>query len=286
MSLAASLAKFKSEMSESAARNASSARPAGPVPARTSTPQPGNKRPRDPPATTAPMAPAAGHKTGTSAGAEIMTHMVYAVQHLKDKFPVAITLPDILTYLSLPSDLQKHAPLIRRALVGHDRIALVPKHEAPNGKESFRYNPIHPVTNAEEMKSYLASLPTAAGIPVRELKDGWPTCVPELESLAAKHEVLLLRQKKDNAPKTVYPDSATFYVHMDDDFVDFWSKCKLPASEAELRTELEKANLTPTSQVKEIKKGNIHKKEKKKVNRRGGKTTNLHMMGILRDYKK
>jgi transcription initiation factor TFIIE subunit beta len=120
------------------------------------------------------MAPAVVGK-GSSAGAEIMTHMVYAVQHLKDKFPVAITLSDILTYLSLPADLQKHAPLIKRALVGHDRISLVDKHESPNGKESFRYNPIHPVTNAEEMKSYLARLPTAAGIPVRELKDGWPS---------------------------------------------------------------------------------------------------------------
>ncbi len=40
------------------------------------------------------MAPAVGSKTGTSAGAEIMTHMVYAVQHLKDKFPAAITLSD------------------------------------------------------------------------------------------------------------------------------------------------------------------------------------------------
>lgn len=136
------------------------------------------------------------------------------------------------------------------------------------------------------MKNYLSGLPTAAGIMVRELKDGWPNCIPELETMAAKHEVLLLRQKKDNAPKTVYPDSPQFYVHMDQDFVDFWSKCKLPASEAELRTELEKANLTPTSQVKEIKKGNMQKREKKRVNRRGGKTTNIHMAGILKDYKK
>lgn len=285
MSLAASLAKFKSEMSESAARNASSARPSAPAPARTSTPQPGNKRPRDAPAP-AVTALAMSTNPGTQTGSTIMSSMVFAVENLKKVFPKAFPLSEILRFLSLPVDLQKHAPLIRRALVGHDRIAVIPKHESPDGKENFRYNPPHPVTNAEEMKSYLATLPTAAGIPVRELKDGWPNCVPELEALAAKHEVLLLRQKKDNAPKTVYPDSATFYVHMDSDFVDFWSKCKLPASEAELRTELEKANLTPTSQVKEIKKGNMMKKEKKRVNRRGGKTTNLHMMGILRDYKK
>lgn len=215
-----------------------------------------------------------------------MTHMVYAVRYLQDRFPDGAAFPDILNYLSLPFELQKHTPLIKRALDGHARIVKIPKHESPNGKEIYRYNPMHPVTNSDEMKSYLTRLPDGQGIAVRELKDGWPNCLPELEALAAKHEVLLLRQKKDNAPKTVYPDSPVFYVRMDDDFVDFWGKCKLPASEAELRTELEKANLTPTSQVKEAKKGNMLKREKRKPNRRGGKTTNTHMMGILREYKK
>lgn len=284
MSLAASMQKFKAEMSESAARNASSSRPNAPVPARTSTPQPSNKRPRDSPASVT-TAPPPSARTG-SAGAEIMTHMVYAIGYLKERFPAASTFPDILNFLSLPSDLQKHSHLIKRALVDNPRIAIVPKHESPNGKESFRYQPTHPVTNSEELKTYLARQPTAAGIAVRELKDGWPNCVSEIDALAAKHEVLVVRQKKDNAPKTVYADSPTFYVHMDSDFVDFWNRSKLPASEADLRLELEKANLTPTSQVKETMKGKVQKKEKRKVNRRGGKTTNLHMMGILREYKK
>jgi transcription initiation factor TFIIE subunit beta len=284
MSLAASMAKFKSEMSESASRNASSSRPTGSVPARTSTPQPGNKRPRDSTNATAP--PAAAVNINNKAGAEILSHMVFAVDYLKEKFPVGATLPDIINFLSLPVTLQKHTSYIKRALEAHARIVLIPKHESPTGKEMYRYNPPHPVTNSDEMKAYLARLPDAQGIQVRELKEGWPNCVPELEMLAAKHEVLLIRAKKDNAPKTVYSDSPVFYVHMDDDFVQFWSKCKLPASEAELRVELEKANLTPTSQVKEVKKGNMGRREKKRPNRRGGKTTNTHMMGILREYKK
>lgn len=282
MSLAASMAKFKSEMSESASRNASSSRPTGSVPARTSTPQPGsNKRPRE----SANFTPAPSISSN-KAGAEIMTHMVYATDYLKEKFPEGATLPDIINFLSLPVALQKHTSYIKRALEAHARIVFIPKHESPKGKEMYRYNPQHPVTNADEMKAYLARLPDAQGIQVRELKDGWPNCVPELETLAAKHEVLLVRAKKDNAPKTVYSDSPVFYVHMDDDFCEFWSKCKLPASEAELRAELEKANLTATSQVKEVKKGNMGRREKRKPNRRGGKTTNTHMMGILREYKK
>jgi len=38
--------------------------------------------------------------------------------------------------------------------------------------------------------------------------------------------------------------------------------------------------------VKEVKKGNLGRKEKRKVRRGGMKTTNTHMAGILRDYSK
>lgn len=286
MALAASMNKFKSEMQETAARNLSHARPASSTPARTSTPQPGggNKRPHD--AMNAPAAAPTGK--ATTAGAEILGHMVYATQYLHEKFPEAVTLQDIINYLSLPTELQKHQPVIRRALMDQERVNFTPAKESPTGKELFRYNPIHPVTNAEELKLYLARLPNAKGIPVKELKDGWPDCAAALEALEAEHAILLTRNKKDNTPRTVHADSSVFWISpaVDRDFYEFWNKCKLPGSEVELRNELEKANLLPTSQVKEVKKANVGRKEKRKVRRGGMKTTNTHMMGILRDYSK
>jgi len=287
MALAASMNKFKSEMQETAARNLSHARPAASsgAPARTSTPQPGgNKRPHDA-ISTPPVVPTG---KATTAGAEILGYMVYATQYLHEKFPEAVTLTDIVNYLSLPTELQKHHPVIRRALIDQERVSFTSAKESPTGKELFRYNPIHPVTNAEELKIYLSRLPNAKGILVKELKDGWPDCVASLSKLEAEHAILLTRNKKDNTPKTVHADNPAFWISpaVDKDFFEFWNKCKLPGSEVELRNELEKANLVPTSQVKEVKKGNMGRKEKRKVRRGGMKTTNVHMAGILRDYTK
>lgn len=184
--------------------------------------------------------------------------------------------------------MQKHTGNIKRALLLNDHVRHTPKHESPTGKETFSYQPTHPVTNAEELKLYLARQPTAAGILVKELKDGWPDCTPTLLSLAASHEVLLTYNKKDNTPKTVYADSPHLWPanKIDQDFVDFWGKCKVPANETDVRAVLEEASIVPTSAVREVRKAEMRKKEKRKMTRRGGKTTNTHMAGILREYKK
>ena len=175
------------------------------------------------------------------------------------------------------------------------------KSESGTGKESFKYRPLHPVTNGEELKEYLARQATAQGIPVKDLKDGWTDCIPTVDLLESQGHILVTRNKKDNTPKTVYYDSPTYHITrqqpatttnpvtksgVDSDFVEIWAKTELPASEQEIRTELEKAGLTPTSQVKEVKKVEARRKEKRRVNRKGGKTTNAHMLGILKDYSK
>lgn len=215
-----------------------------------------------------------------------MTHVVYAVQHLKEKYPNTATFDDILAYLSLPHDLQKHNTIVKRALQGHDRVLYTPKSASTTGKETFRHRPIHPVTNADELRAYLVSRPTSAGVSVKELKDGWPECIGVLDKLEREHAVLVTRNKKDNTPRMVWADNPSFHARQDGEFVDFWGKTKLPASEIEISNELEKAGLTPTSQVKELKKAEPKRREKRRINRAGGKTTNMHMMGILKDYSR
>ena len=298
MSLNASLSKFKSELSETASRNAAYSRPSSTAPARTSTPKPTDstsKRTHDTafPSTTAntPAAAAAAAATSTGhAGSELLTQVWNAVHYLKEKDLRPVPFEQIVNYLSLPNDLQKNTPLIRRALASNERVEVV----SVGGKDLFKYRPQHPVTNAEELTTYLARQPTAQGIPVRELKDGWPECNEKIDELEKEGAVLVLRNKKDNTPKIAWTDSPSYHIlssaqapqKADSDFIDIWSKTKLPASEVELRSELEKAGLTPTSQVKEVLKGDSKKKEKRRVNRKGGKTTNSHMLGILKDYSK
>ena len=225
-----------------------------------------------------------------------MTQVWNAVKYLKEKAPNPVPFDNLIGYLSLPNDAQSNIPLIKRALKGHERAEYLSKSESGTGKETFKYRPIHPVTNAEDLTSYLARQPTAQGLSVKDLKDGWPDCTPVLDTLESQGRILVTRNKKDNTPRMVWADSPTYHIldpftqapkhNADADFADIWSKTKLPASEQDIRSELEKAGLTPTSQVREVKGVEGKRKEKRTVNRRGGKTTNAHMLGILKDYSR
>ena len=214
-----------------------------------------------------------------------MTQVWHAVNYLKDKNN-PLPFDNLINYLSLPQDAMKNVPYIKKALQTHDRVQFVPKSESGNGKDSFKYRPLHPVTNAEELKGYLARATTAQGIPVKDLKDGWPGCIAAIDELEKTGHVLVTRYKKDNNPRMVWADSSSYHIHVDSDFSEFWSKTKLPASENDIRSELEKAGITPTSQVKETNNMDMKKKERKRPIRRGGRTTNQHMMGILKDYSR
>lgn len=290
MSLAASFNTYRKELSDTASRNVQHARPSSSFPARTSTPKPDDASKRSysaafPPP---PTAPAVGH-TGT----ELLAQVHNAVHYLKDKNFRPVTFDDLIGYLSLPHDAQKKVPLIKQALKGHDRTEYIPASLAPSGKESFKYRPIHPVTNAEELKVFLAAQPTAQGIFAKDLKDGWPDAFTALDELEKEGHVILTRMKKDNSPRMVWADAPDFHIlnpktqlpeHVSQDFCDVWNKTKLPANENDTRSELEKAGLTPTSAVKEVVKADGGKKQRKKVVRKGGKTTNSHMQNVLKDY--
>lgn len=291
-SLSASLSKYKSELADTASRNTNYPRPSSTAPAsstpRVATPSSFDKRSHD--------AAFSAQSTGSLAGGkEIMTQVVQAINYLKEKNFQVVPYEHIISYLSLPVDLQKNIPLIKRALQGHDRVQYVGKHESSTGKESFKYRPLHPVTSGDELLRYLATLDTAQGVPVKELKDGWPDCIDTINRLEAAGCLLVTRNKKDNSPRSIWRDEPRYHLDppakmndqvgkIDQDFVDFWLKLKLPTNENDVRNELERAGLTPTSAVREARKIDTKKKDKKRAPRAGAKTTNSHMMGILKDY--
>ena len=293
MSLNASLSKFRSELSDATSRNIAHSRPSAATPARTSTPKldAGGKRTH----TEAFAKPAETARTTNHSGSELLTQVWNAVKYLKDKDMKPVAFTNLIDYLSLPNDASSHIPLIKRALIQHDQVTYIGGNESENGKESFKYKPKIPATNGEELTAYLARLPTAQGVQVKELKDGWPDCASHLDALEHAGSILVTRNKKDGTPKVVYADSPSYHIlnsalqqpqKADTDFIDIWSKTKLPGSEAELRTELERWGLTPSSLVKEPKKVEAKRKEKRRINRKSGKTTNSHMLNILKDYSK
>ncbi|TKA68337.1 hypothetical protein B0A55_09339 [Friedmanniomyces simplex] len=305
MSLADSLKAFKSERADVVSRNTAHSRPATTTPTqRTSTPKPSgannDKRTHD-------AAFASSRLGGGVAGGEIMRLVVEAVQKLKDNDFKPLSWLELLRYMSLPLDLRgaKGEATFKRALQSHHRLQYLNARDSPDGQEIFRYKPLHPVTNGEELRDYLARLETAQGVPVKELKDGWPDCIPTLDRLESAGCILVSR-KKDGTPHRVYPDNPHYHttapsktksedpsttstqqvVQISPDFLTFYSNIRLPANDNDLRAELEKAGLTPTSAVREVSKGPLKKKERKRVDRKNAKKTNVHLAGVLKDYSK
>ncbi|KXL48805.1 hypothetical protein M433DRAFT_164252 [Acidomyces richmondensis BFW] len=312
-------APFQAERADTVSRNIHHARP---VPAGRNaistpgTPSAAEKRSHDVAFPTKP--------SNLSIGEGLMKYVTDAVKYLKDNSPKTLPYERIISYISLPNDLRRKEHLLHRALKDHPRMIYTPSartaqllargqiaDEEVRNKDSFKYRPLHPVTNPTELRAYLATLDTAHGIPVKELKDGWPDCVPALINLEAQGHVLLLRNKKDGTPRTVWPDSPAYHIlsvppkasgtssltadetppvplvkQADDDFKEKWAKIRLPANENDLRLELERANLTPTSVVREVRTVEVKKRERKRVERKNGKKTNVHMTGILKDYSK
>lgn len=280
--LEGALAKFKKEQADATSRNITHSRPASATPARVPTPQPAIKRSHesaflDLPSSSAIVPP-------QSAGHELLTNVNFARKYLKEKLPAALPFQEIIRHLSLPVDAEKNIPHIKQALEQDERVEVIRRGTSGNDNDLFKYRPKVPVTNAEELKDYLAGRDSASGILVSDLKDGWPDCVPAINKLEKESAVLVIRQKKENMPKLVFADSPSNHIHVDNDFRDFWFKTKLPTTEGEIRMELEKAGITPTSQVKEVKKVDNKKKERKKGRRQGGKITNTHLQGMLKDY--
>ena len=124
---------------------------------------------------------------------------------------------------------------------------------------------------------------TAKGINVKELKDGWPGCLDAIDSLEAEGRILVTRHKKDQSPKMVWANDPSLLHIVDNEFKELWHRIVVPQSTADLRKSLIEYGLTPTSVVKTpvpVKQ----KEKKRKGARRGGKTTNTHMLGVLQDY--
>ena len=275
------MAAFRAEMASAAQsvpkRAAAAPPPSRPSPAPTMPSDTGKdlKRKRPEPSKEVYSQPA---DTGT--GSNIMTQVTYAVNHLKSK-ATPLKLDDLLSYLSAYRLGDDYIRTISVILKNHAKIIYDPK--GFDGEGSFAFRPIHNIRNGTQLLGQLQSQTTAAGLPVKELMEGWPDVQDAIRTLETEHKLLVIRNKKDDHARTVWADDPTLAQHVDTAFQDMWFKIKLPEAEI-LRSELEKNGLTPTDKSAVPKpKPKLQEKKTKKA-RKSGKTTNTHMAGILRDY--
>ncbi|KAI9846232.1 MAG: hypothetical protein M1837_004221 [Sclerophora amabilis] len=221
----------------------------------------------------------------TGTGNRIMTQVTYAVEYLKSK-EVPQSLSQIISYLSLQGQ-AKTQRNIAMILQRHDRVDYVRSDDKEPRWDSgsYRYRPLHDIRSSTQLLSTLQSQPTAQGVSVRELKDGWLGADAAIDELEGRDQLLVTRNKKDNHARMVWANDPSLSQHVDPEFQALWYKIKLPSKD-DTPQELSEAGLKPTSEDPRLKvnapsKG---KDRKQKRPRRGGRTTNTHMLGVLRDF--
>lgn len=104
-----------------------------------------------------------------------------------------------------------------------------------------------------------------------------------INQLEKEGKLLVTRNKKDEHAKMIWANDPSLMQHFDEEFRQIWEKIKVPDQQT-VKEELEKAGITPTNKNKIVKVRPKVEHKKARKPRRSGKTTNVHMMGVLRDY--
>ena len=216
----------------------------------------------------------------TGTGSHIITQVTYALEKLKEK-DIPWTWQRLGEYLSLHGRDKGYGQALKTILMKHEKV----NYERIDGKEKdlFSFRPIHNIRSADELLRYLQSQPTAQALSVKDLKDGWHGALDAIDNLEKQGKLSVTRHKKDDSARFVWPNDPSLFFSIDEEFKTMWQKIKLPEPGA-LADELEREGLTPANKSRSVKAKPVKQEKKTKRARKGGKTTNTHMAGVLRDY--
>ena len=104
---------------------------------------------------------------------------------------------------------------------------------------------------------------TFKGTSVKELKDGWAGCVAAIDELESQGKILVLRNKKENAPRLVWANNGGELGYIDTEFKDMWDQVKLPEPDV-LYQKLLDQGLKPTGADPNLIKSNHNKRKRNK----------------------
>lgn len=212
----------------------------------------------------------------TGTGTSLKVQIVYAVDHLKEK-QQPMKLKDILAYLSLAHEDKAYKNRVAGALRKIEKVLY------DQTADTYEYRAFKDIRSEEGLLKYLQNQPTAQGLSVKDLRDGWAGAEDAINKLEGEGKVMAIRNKKDNHPKMVWLDDPSLKFMVDPEFQAIWQHIKVPDATT-VATALQKEQLVPASKIQLVKKVAKAPEKKKKKARQGGKVTNKHMMGVLKDY--
>ncbi|KAL2017175.1 hypothetical protein VTK56DRAFT_2544 [Thermocarpiscus australiensis] len=224
----------------------------------------------------------------TGTGDSIISQMAYAVSWLRGKDEPQ-TYQDVLGYLSATARPEHEQEFFVEQMRRHPQIQWIPDPDL--SEQTWRtgtyvHRPAIPnVRSKTQLLAYLQKKTDASGVSVKDLKDGWPDCEKAINELEVEHKILVVRAKKDGAPRMVWLDDPSLFHEVDPQLKLMWTRVEVPDVDSIVQR-LVAAQQKPASEDPRLKAMQAPKVEKKKkrVQRRTGKSTNVHMEHLLKDY--
>jgi transcription initiation factor TFIIE subunit beta len=204
-------------------------------------------------------------------GLHLSTQMHLAVEYIKQQ-DAPVPVAKLQEYLNFDI----HGTLLP-LLKEIDRVRYDPK------TDTLEYVSLHNIRSLDDLLNFLRSQPTFKGVAVKELRDGWLGCLDAIAELEALQKILVLKTKKENAPRCIWANLGGEMGLIDEEFCTMWSQVRLPDPDGLYQALLDQG-LKPTgADPMELKK-KPQQVEKKQKKARRGKITNTHMKGVFKDY--
>ncbi|KIV99366.1 uncharacterized protein PV09_08911 [Verruconis gallopava] len=233
---------------------------------------------------------------------ETLSQMQIAIEHLKQTQQPK-TFDELLRYMSLHRASEQDIAKLERAM----KSGKHPKIDYDSAKGLFKYKPLLPVRNREELKRYLQQRPNMVGVKIEDVRDGWPDCVPELEAMAGRGEILLARSgpskprpmastndassaaagkppTRESQPRVVWANDPSLCKTVPPDLRKQWEAIRIPELDSTLREKLVQAGLKPTTAPVQVQVQTVTKTAKPRKRRAGAKGTATNVNVPMRDY--
>jgi transcription initiation factor TFIIE subunit beta len=224
----------------------------------------------------------------TGTGDSIISQMAYAVSWLRSKDEPQ-HYSDVLGYLSITARPENEQEFFVEQMRRHPHIQWIPDPDLSEQtwrSGTYVHRPKIPgVKSKTQLLAYLQKKTDASGVSVKDLKDGWPDCEAAIAELEKEHKVLVVRAKKDGSARMVWLDDPSLFHEVDPQLKLMWARTEVPSVD-NIVQRLVAAQQKPASEDPRVKAAQSPKMEKKKkaARRRTGKSTNVHMEHLLKDY--
>lgn len=203
---------------------------------------------------------------------------VYATDRLRDKFPAALGIDDVISYAF--SAAEREDTVVINAFKAFMKKS--PDIAVDERSNTYRFKPPYPIRSPDELIAYFQKQTHTRSVNVDALKKGWPDCDPAIDKLEKEHKVIVMRAKKDNAAKFIWADDPALSAPVEREFVDLFNTIELAPKDDVIRY-LERTGRVPTGQVA-AQKTAVQPKAKVRKSRQSTKQTNVHMKGLFKDF--